>query len=919
MRGRQKRAEPARKRIVRMLELGTEPHELERCLHESRKPLIAAGAKADNLPKGLGQQAEFVENLPLKAEELVCSWFKENSDFSSCADAVSSAERLFAEPECSDRNVWRSILRAFVLRECPPSVALWLSGAEAPSNQSAAKSQDFADSGVTPEAAELLMSVAAGKGLDGLQTPIPMLLAGAIAAAKGDTKSAEGWMAKLGAHHDPAGPKLANAVAAVLRLSSPAVEPTRAKLLSSEMAPEIDHLPFIGIVKKILPTGQLFVSVAALKVDDIFYEVSPSLARQIFPETGDATVFPTVVHKQFSEGEIGLWTAVRRGPDHATRCVVERSLPRPFLPVRVPHPSSDPDAVRDWMLHVYTPTPLHQPLFLLADGLAVRLPSGHHDPSRIDFDTPLDGYRGVEWIELVDAGVSFVADLPPEIEKLDCAPPATLVKRLFKRVKESEAVPSLTKSEIQAIAELAGANQDTLKSQVARALLGLRGATDAKVLLQEAGEELLAIPAVQEIVEAEKRRVAEALTAQVQQAKESLNYVAKRKQVLEDELEQLRNTIRQETDERKKAAKRQEADLVRRLRSAFEKASQEGAETLAQVAVVRALLQPVASNEPAGNEANPTDSTITSVPHTATDLAAGPVIDSVRGLRRTVEACSSFSGVNELLLACAVAAARTSPVIGITGGGASVLVRAMADVLAGGLLYRASVAQDMFNTGDLMRSPAVAQQAGRAWAVTVGDCLTAAAADEVPAVIELRGANRAPLEALLPELLDCGPGTAGISWLDASGVLRHAASGYPVIWILTFADGKTVFPIPEGLAASTPLMSTDGWPIEPKELEPAFVATAISQKCWMEFGSPEGYMQPDLEASVSQLSVAAQELGVDSASAAVMGRLALSAGRHAQAEAVAVAKERGGVVAAYAEDLQNRAGALQKLFGNEGA
>ncbi|KAF1046326.1 MAG: hypothetical protein GAK38_02566 [Xylophilus sp.] len=114
-----------------MLELGTEPHELERCLHESRKPLISAGAKADNLPKGLRQQAEFVESLSLKAEELVCSWFRKNADFSTCEDAGAAAEKLFAEPDCSDRTVWRAVLRAFFLRDRPPSVALWLSGAAA--------------------------------------------------------------------------------------------------------------------------------------------------------------------------------------------------------------------------------------------------------------------------------------------------------------------------------------------------------------------------------------------------------------------------------------------------------------------------------------------------------------------------------------------------------------------------------------------------------------------------------------------------------------------------------------------------------------------------------------------------------------------------------------------------------------------
>jgi len=258
-------------------------------------------------------------------------------------------------------------------------------------------------------------------------------------------------------------------------------------------------------------------------------------------------------------------------------------------------------------------------------------------------------------------------------------------------------------------------------------------------------------------------------------------------------------------------------------------------------------------------------------------------------------------------------------VIALTGGGARAVVRALADVLAGGLHYRASVAQDMFNTGDLMRSPAVAQQASRTWAVTVGDGLASAAAAGLPAVIELRGANRAPLEALLPELLDCGLGAAGVSWLDAAGALRHAGVGHPVVWILTFADGKTVFPIPEGLAMSTPLLSTDGWSAELGQLEEPFVATAINAKCWKELGSADGCPSLDTRGTANQLAAAAQVLGVDSGPAVALGSLALSVGRHAHVKAVAEGKDQGGAVAEYAKALEGRASALQKLFGIEGA
>lgn len=921
MRGRQKRVASARQRIVRMLERGTELHELDRCLNEIRKPLIAAGAKADNLPRGSSQQAEFVEGLSLKAEDLVCAWFRKQADFSGCGDPQTAVETLFAEPDFHDHAIWRAVLRAFVFREEVPAVHLWLSGAPAPSEQAQADAIPPIESGIAAQDAELCLSVAQGKELVGPPRLLPMFMAGTISAARGDTKSAATWISSLEDMDGVAGAKLAAAIKAVQGNSSPGLVPSRAPLLTSSMVIEVDHLPFLGIVKRVLPSGQLFVSLAALKVDGVFYEVPPALAKQVFPETGDATVFPSAATKQFSEGEVGLWTAVRRGPEHPTRCVVERTLARPFLPVRVPHPSTDPDAVRSWMLHAYRPLAASQPLFVLSDGLAIRLPSGQFDPRRVEFDTPLDGYRDISWIELAGTAVSFVAELPAQVEKFDCAPPSTLVKRLFKKLKESATAPTFSKNEIQSIAELADMDQATAFS-LQRALDRLRNAADAKRLLEEASGDLLGVPAVIEILEAEKHRVAELHAQQVLHAQNGLDEVMRKKQAVETELEQLRAAIRKETEQQKKSIRQHEADLTRRMRLAFDRASQEGVEALAQSAVIKAVLRLDGASElqapsvvlgGAGVDAvvpPPPFETVAPVP----GLVVRPVLPSVRALRRAIEAKSASSGLNETLLAFVLAAARSSPVIGIVGSATGPVVQAVADVLAAGLQCRASVAQDMFNIGDLMRSPAVAQQAASAWAVTVGDYLEIACTAGLPAVIELRGANRAPLEALLPELLDCGQGRLGISWRDAAGTLRHAATKGPVVWILTFADGKTIFPVPAGLALGTPLLSTDGWPSEQAQPEPTFVATSVSPKVWQELG---GYNQLG-SAAENPLRTAAEALGL-AAEAAALERLALAIGRPGYADALAAAKEHKGAVSVYAHALENGSGAaLQKLFGMEG-
>src|SRR3546814_13634892 len=113
-----------------------------------------------------------------KAEELVCAWFQKNADFSTCGDAGAAAEKLLAEPDCSDSSVWRTVLRAFLLKELPPAVALWLSGEEHPSSQVAQEVKDLAGAVGAVTDADFLLSIRSEGCRDGKECVWPVKFRG---------------------------------------------------------------------------------------------------------------------------------------------------------------------------------------------------------------------------------------------------------------------------------------------------------------------------------------------------------------------------------------------------------------------------------------------------------------------------------------------------------------------------------------------------------------------------------------------------------------------------------------------------------------------------------------------------------------------------------------------------------------------
>jgi len=100
-----------------MYALGTAPGEVDRCLSDTKKRLVAAGAKADNLPVGLPRRVRFLAGLQPKPDAIVRDWFKKNAAFENLGDASGALKSIQAASAGdadadSTKTDWRILLRS---------------------------------------------------------------------------------------------------------------------------------------------------------------------------------------------------------------------------------------------------------------------------------------------------------------------------------------------------------------------------------------------------------------------------------------------------------------------------------------------------------------------------------------------------------------------------------------------------------------------------------------------------------------------------------------------------------------------------------------------------------------------------------------------------------------------------------------
>ena len=600
-----------KERFVYLLRWAIEPKAIERFLTESKAKLILAGAKADNLPVYSDQRIEFVSALPDKAHKILHDWLLlhlgEKSDTApeQIVFRFLQTEIGMRQPSVAEKkDDARALLRLLLDDNCPDIVLKYLETPIGGSDAGRAPvALDALDDRMTVEDVRNISAVM----LDDAQatfkpeTAVAILVAALVQAERGNEGHARQLEKRLAERIPDLAEEVARSITKVLERSQADEVAGRGVVVENAMALDTaddldpEDVDVVGYCSNVLDGGARFIEVIGLRDGNDLIRLTSEQAKQLFPETGDVMEFPaTGIPSTAEQYVLNVWRVQRRDVGKPTKFRVVRRVSPVYDVIFVPHDSTDPDRVREWLIQ-HKGTPTIKALFQLRDGLIVKPPTDAADLSHFDFERPFDAWYslvGVNW----QRRVLVVGALSAADSKWECPPIGTTIRKLLKTHGELEEVPNLSKHQVQALCrfvEQSGQQNLTLTriDRVRRELLSLGEQHEA---LHDLTGDLLNVPSVREQVDAAKSNAVEAFKASKIKAVAELEKLSRQREVITKEIERKKEELKQQTSE-----------LVKAIRKAFENAKSAGINSLAQVALFQALLTKKSSSQETAGDVTP--------------------------------------------------------------------------------------------------------------------------------------------------------------------------------------------------------------------------------------------------------------------------------------------------------------------------
>lgn len=574
-------------------------------------------------------------------------------------------------------------------------------------------------------------------------------------------------------------------------------------------------LQVLGSCTTVLPSGQFFIRIAGAIVDDSLMELSEAEAKLLFPETGDATGYPeNYFDTPPSRDLLAVWRVKYHNDEKKTRYLIDDFQYRVYQVYEVPHLSTDPDRVRSWIQDEYHGRAFVYPVFLLADEVIIKPPGSITDFSKYNFDTPFNAYRSHEAIAW-QGKLIVIKPFPAADFKYDCASINTVIKRLFKVRTELSGFPVLTKVNLQNLAALANKelNDGLLAESSNRAIKSIEHIFSVRENVETFFADIINMPEVVRKINEEIEKIRLEQKELVENGKRELDQIAVSKQKLMNEIQAANQAVKKEASE-----------LAKEVKKAFERASKDGVKTLADVAVLQSFLT-----------SSVTSNSGVSVEKIALEPSNSNEITTFAELGTSVSVKALQFGVSPICLRAATSCLVSEGILGLSGNNTSQIISATANIISAGKFCSVSISADMFSVGDLLNAP-VSITSDRLVSSSLGQLLESYQDISRPLIVELQGFNRFPPESVLNELLAVTAWRqqrAVLSWRNVFGAYCSLAIKTPIFFILTFSNGRSIFPVVGDQAYAIPLLDTGiEWldrmsPLEGKTFPSTFIANNL--------------------------------------------------------------------------------------------
>lgn len=798
-----KGSKPFKGKAQALVALGLGEVNVHRFIKEKSKSLTMAGVRnASNLPTDFERRVEFIATLIELhvSDSIFLDWVRTDGQLEGTIDSKKAILELTSmEPQhaaaSSSAILWRSILAS--LAKDPESVEIrsFLKKARNGLSKEVKPLEKLEPRDDLDEA----LRIANGESVPTPKDPLFATFIGGVAEIlSGNRDAAERVLGELGGGSQPIAKQYAALASALFRRSEPNVlhRPkglvVRAPILSWPSETEGQD-SYQVLVRMISPpgSGHRFFDIFAVIHGGTVYRLDKEAATKLFPHRGSAIVFAAKA-AGYSIPTGSEWVVTVRliaeAHQHTAQFEVTSIDRRISEVIPIPYRSSEPDKIRGAIgssKHRVCTTPV----FELVDGHL--LPIGNSPPN---FDEPI-GYLETLTCYEIDGRRLVVDEIGKADGFLDCSSPDVAIRRLFKVRSELDGIPSVTKVQVAKLADLAtqDINAGLIGSGIRRAKNHVNDLLEMKEHVSLVVQELLATPSVSESLELEKQRILSEFDVGLENQRQEIAGLMAKKQKVEAEIKKLR--------EQQEA---QASRLSEQLRTAFEKAAEDGVKILSNVA----LLAPFLRDKPAmaKESALGTAKVLGAPAREAAAILGGIVGFSLR------------HGLPQSILCQAVASSISNGLIGLSGKATPLFEQAIAVTLTGTLSATVSLSGDMFGWGDVLAEP-VTTSLPDCPAMSLGEFVALAQRSKVPAHVSIIGANRIPPESYMAELLSVagyrGIGSS-ISWRRSDGAMRSVRLIMPVFFSLTFVNGKSTFQIDPPLSQLVPFINCDAnWESRP--------------------------------------------------------------------------------------------------------